>query len=68
MKVGQLGAFLEAMEKLLAIKWKGTRAKQIPANCKKHSARKAIVDITPQNVMKTVIKYINLFGHSIGRC
>lgn len=41
MKVGQLGVFLEAMEKLLAIKWKGTRAKQIPANCKKHSARKS---------------------------
>lgn len=29
MKVGQLDAFLEAMEKLPAIKWKGTRAKQI---------------------------------------
>lgn len=41
MKVGQLGAFLEAIEKLLAIKWKGTRAKQISANCKKHSARKS---------------------------
>lgn len=29
---------------------------------------KAIVDITPQNVMKTVIKYINLFWHGVGRC
>lgn len=67
MKVGQLGVFLEAMEKLLAIKWKGTRAKQIPANCKKHSARKAIVNITPQNVMKTVIKYINLYWEVLER-
>lgn len=29
MKVGQLDAFLIAMGKLLAIKWKGTGAKQI---------------------------------------
>lgn len=65
MRAGQLGTFLEAVEKLPAIKWKGTRAKQIPVNCMKHSARiKAVAFITPQDVMKTVvIKYINLCEH-----
>lgn len=67
MKAGQLDAFLIAMGKLLAIKWKGTGAKQIPVNCMKHSARnKAVVYITLQNVLKTeVIKYINLHGHPV---
>lgn len=62
MRAGQLGTFLEAVEKLPAIKWKGTRAKQMPVNCMKHSARrKAVAFITLQDVMKTVvIRYINL--------
>lgn len=54
MRAGQLSTFLEAVEKLPAIKWKGTGAKQIPVNCMKHSARrKAVAFITPQDVMKT---------------
>lgn len=68
MKVRQLDVFLEAMEKLLAIKWKGTRAKQIPVHCMKRSARReAVVCITQQNVVKTeMIKYISLCGHVAG--
>lgn len=56
MRVGQLDASLEAAEKLPAIACEGTRAKQSPANCMKHSARrKAGVHITLQNVMETEV-------------
>lgn len=42
MRAGQLGTFLEAVEKLPAIKWRGTRAKQIPVNCMNHSAKEKL--------------------------
>lgn len=67
-RVGQLDTFLEAVEKLPVIAYKGTRAKQSPVNCMKHSARiKAGVYITLQNIMEIeVIKYVNLRGYSMG--
>lgn len=58
MRVSQLDAFLQAMEELPAIKWKGTRAKQTPVNCMKHSARKATAPITLQHVMETEMMFL----------
>lgn len=63
MQVRRLDATLKAVGKLPAIKWKGIRTID---SCKLHemfSRKKAIVSITLRNVMKTMIKYINLSGH-----
>lgn len=63
MQIRQLDATLKAVGKLPAIKWKGIRTIDYCKLYETFNKKKAVVSITLRNVMKTVIKHINLSGH-----